>query len=130
MQSTKRLRSVTQSTAHHSVSGLCYVHPHLGNVCKKMNSREIAVNLLDQGFVPVLNEISRELQLSTNALRDFFAALLKSENIDIEELASAEAIFQFDKGRWPSASVVRVITGDSKTIEYSVDAAGNTGEVL
>ena len=28
--STKRLRNVIQSTAHHAVSGLCYVHPHVG----------------------------------------------------------------------------------------------------
>lgn len=76
MPSAKRLRSVTHSTAHHSVSGLCYVHPHLGLVCKERGYRGIAVNLLAPGFNPELKDISRELMLSTSALREFFRGVV------------------------------------------------------
>ncbi|MCP3849324.1 MAG: hypothetical protein GY694_03655 [Gammaproteobacteria bacterium] len=130
MPSTKRLRSVTHSTAHHTVSGLCYVHPHLGSVCKELGHREVSVNLLAPGFKPELKEISRELKLSTNALREFFCGVLESEKINIAELNSAEAIFFFHKGRWPSASVVRVITNENKKIECCVDSSGRRGEIL
>lgn len=130
MPSTKRLRSVTHSTAHHGVSGLCYVHPHLGLTCKELGYREISVNLIVQGFNPELKEITKELMLSTNALREFFIGVLESENMNVSELTSAEAIFLFHKGRWPSASVVRVITKENKTIESCVDSSGRSCEIL
>jgi hypothetical protein len=130
MPSTKRLRSVIHSTAHHSVSGLCYVHPHLGSFCKEHGYREISVNLLAPEFNLELKEISRELQLSTNGLREFFNGVLESERINISDLASAEAIFFFHKGRWPSASVVRVVTNENKEVECCVDSSGRRCEIL
>lgn len=130
MPSTKRLRSVTHSTAHHGVSGLCYVHPHLGSICKDLGYREISVDLLKSGFDPQVAEVTIELALSTEALREFFAGLLESENISKSELTSAEAIFFFHKGRWPSASVVRVVTNEDKIIESCVDSSGRRGEIL
>ena len=130
MPSTKRLRSVTHSTAHHSVSGLCYVHPHLGAVCKEQSYREISVNLLTHGFKPEPKNISREPELSTNALREFFSGVLESEKVSMAELNSAEAIFFFHNGCWPSAAVVRVITNENKKIESCVDSSGRRGEIL
>jgi len=130
MPSTKRLRSVTHSTAHHGVSGLCYVHPHLGSICKELGYREISVNLIALGFNPQLTEINRELTLSTNALREFFNGVMNSEKMNSSELASAEAIFFFHKGRWPSASVVRVVTNENKKIECCVDSSVRRGEIL
>ena len=129
MKNIKRLRSVTHSTAHHSVSGLCHVHPHLGSVCKELNYREISVNLLAPSFSPKLENVTQELKLSTNALRDFFVGILASEKMDELELDSAEAIFYFHKGRWPSASVVRVTTSTNQTIESCVDSSGRRGEI-
>ncbi len=130
MPSTKRLRSVTHSTAHHSVSGLCYVHPHLGSICKELGYREISVNLIGLGLNPQLKETTKELTLSTNSLREFFNGVLESENMNVSELTSAEAIFFFHKGRWPTASVVRVATNEKKTIECCADSSGRRGEIL
>ena len=50
--------------------------------------------------------------------------------MNISELTLAEAIFFFHKGRWPSASVVRVVTIENKTIESCVDSTGRRGEIL
>lgn len=130
MLSTKRLRSVTHSIAHHSVSGLCYVHPHLGSICKKHGYREVSVNLLTQEFKPELKNISRELELSTKALREFFRGVLESEKMSIVELNSAKAIFYFYKSHWPSASVVSVMTNENKKIECCVDSSGRQGKIL
>jgi len=106
------------------------VHPHLGSVCKELGYREMSVDLFTSGFNPELKEISKELKLSTNALREFFSGVLESEKMSVAELTSAEAIFFFHKGRWPSASVVRVITNENKTIECCVDSSGRRGEIL
>lgn len=130
MASTKRLRSVTHSSAHHSVSGLCYVHPHLGSICKEYGYREISIDLLNLGFNPQLTNVTRELVLSTDALRHFFSSVLESENMKLSELRSAELIFFFHKGRWPSASIVRVMTNENKQIECCVDSSGRRGEIL
>jgi hypothetical protein len=106
------------------------VHPHLGSICKESGYREISVNLIELKFNPKLKEVTRELTSSTNALRKFFNGILESENMNSSELTSAEAIFFFHKGRWPSASVVRVVTNENKIIECCVDSSGRRGETL
>jgi hypothetical protein len=130
MPITKRLRSVVHSTAHHSVSGLCYVHPHLGAICKQLGYREILIDLLRPGFEPELANITRELEHSTAALREFFRDVLGSEKIDESALKSAEIIFFFQKGRWPSGSIVRVVTDQNKIVESCVDSSGRRSNSL
>lgn len=130
MASTKRLRSVIQSTAHHAVSGLCYVHPHLGEECVKAGIKTISVNLLEPGLEPALSNVTKELQLSTEALRAKFSELLKSENIGRENIQSADAMFSFYQGRWPSSCYIEVVTSENKKLEVAVDSTGRTAEVL
>lgn len=77
------------------MSGLCYVHPHLGKTCKKIGIDKISVNLLEPDFEPQLFKISRELRLSADALREKFSELLKVENINIEIITKAYALFSF-----------------------------------
>ena len=130
MTSIKRLRSVVQSTAHHAVSGLCYVHPHLGEECKKTGIKTISVNLMTLGFDPELPSTTRELELSTSALREKFNELLAVENIQAQELKSASATFGFLRGRWPSSCYIEVVTFEGKKTEISVDSSGKTAEIL
>ena len=130
MTSIKRLRSVIQSTAHHAVSGLCYVHPHLGEICKKHGIKSIGINLLEPGFNLELPAITRELELSTNALREKFDKLLVVENIHPSELKSALAIFNFLRGRWPTSCYIEVETTEGKKTEVAVNSSGKTAEIL
>ena len=130
MTSIKRLRSVIQSTAHHAVSGLCYVHPHLGEECKKSGIKKISVNLMTQDFDPELPSITKELELSTNALREKFSELLAVENIQSSEIKNAYASFGFLRGRWPTSRYIEVITTEGKKTEIAVDSSGKTAEAL
>ena len=130
MTSIKRLRSVIQSTAHHAVSGLCYVHPHLGEECKKSGIKKISVNLVTPGFDPELPSITRELELSTNALREKFSELLAVENIPASGIKSAYATFGFLRGRWPTSCYIEAVTIEGKKTEVAVDSTGKTAEVL
>lgn len=128
--STKRLRSVIQSTAHHAVSGLCYVHPHLGAVCKGLGIKSVQVGLLEANFDPALGEIPKELSLSTNALRERFKEILASEHISPNEVQEAYATFQFLQAKWPVGCCVRVRNSKGKLIEAAVGSDGNSAEVL
>lgn len=130
MTSIKRLRSVIQSTAHHAVSGLCYVHPHLGEKCKEIGIKSIGINLLKPGFDAELLSITEELELSTNALREKFSELLVSENIKDSEIKSAYVTFGFLRGLWPTSCYIEVVTVEGKKIEVAVDSSGKTAEVL
>ena len=96
MTSIKRLRSVIQSTAHHAVSGLCYIHPHLGEECKKEGLKKITLNLLKPEFTPKLTSVTNELELSTNALREKFRELLLVENIQVSDIENAIIVFDFN----------------------------------
>jgi hypothetical protein len=128
--STKRLRSVAHSTAHHAVSGLCYVHPHLGIACEARRLRTVEVDLLRGGFNPPIDPLPDEIKLSTEALRQKFAEILTSEKIDKELILRAKALFQFDRGRWPSGCYVQLETVAGKEIEVAVDSTGQLAEVI
>jgi len=130
MTSIKRLRSVIQSTAHHAVSGLCYVHPHLGEECKKSGIKTISFNLINSGFNPELPSITGELELSTNALREKFSELLSIERIQVPEIKSAYATFAFLRGRWPTSCHIEAVTVEGKKTDVAVDSSGKTAEIL
>ena len=130
MTSIKRLRSVIQSTAHHAVSGLCYIHPHLGEECKKEGLKKITLNLLKPEFTPKLTSVTNELELSTNVLREKFRELLLVENIQVSDIENAIIVFDFRRGKWPTSSYIEAVTVEGKKAEVAVDSSGNTAEVL
>ncbi len=88
------------------------------------------VNLINRGYGRHLKSETKELKLSTSALREFFANLLAREKLYAAELKTADIIFFFHRGKWPSAALVKVITMENKTIECCVDSAGKKGEIL
>ena len=130
MTSTKKLRNIINSTVQHSVSGLCFIHPHLGVACKQTDIRSIRVNLLKQDFKPNLIKITKELELSANALRNKFNELLKNEDISTSEIKSSYIEFHFSRNEYPVSAYIEVITKDSKKIEHAVDSIGITSEIL
>ena len=126
----KRLRSVVHSAAHHAVSGLCYVHPHLGAECRKYSYNQICVDLINLSFEPKIEVISTEISLSVSALRETFFELLASENIEDSAITGVEATFFFQRSTWPHACVVRVTINESQVVERCVDSSGRSGEIL
>jgi hypothetical protein len=125
MRSTKRLRSVVHSIAHHAISGLCHVHPHLGQARKRLGAKEVAVNLLSPAISLALDPMPRQIALSTAALRERFAALVVAERLKAEDIRTAAATFVY-RGTctWPDVCYVLVETNEGKRIE---DAVGEDG---
>ena len=95
MRSTKRLRSVVHSIAHHAMSGLCFVHPHLGQVRMSLGAERVSVDLLRSTTEPSHLPMPREVELSTRALGETFCGLLKAEALDIGDVTAAIATFFF-----------------------------------
>jgi hypothetical protein len=52
MTSIKKLSSVCHNIAHHAVSGLSYVHPHLRQACKGIGIDTITIDLLREQPCP------------------------------------------------------------------------------
>lgn len=119
-----------QSTAHHAVSGLCYVHPHLGEACKELGIKDISINLLEPEINPRLQNVTKEIELSTDALRQKFKELLEVEHISTFEIENAFTTFNFNQGRWPSSCYIEVTTKECKKVDVAVDSSGKTAEVL
>jgi len=85
---------------------------------------------MEPGFDAELSSITKELELSTNALREKFNELLAVEHIQASEIKSAYATFGFLHGKWPTSCYIEVITIEGKKAEVAVDSSGKTAEVL
>lgn len=131
MLSTKRLRSAVHSIAHHAMSGLCYVHPHLGQARKPLGAERVSVDLLRPAIVPTPDPMPGEIAASTEALREKFSALLAGESLDVRDLVSAVATF-FYRGdcTWPDACLIQVETRPGAKIEDAVGRDGRRVEIL
>jgi hypothetical protein len=130
MRSAKRARSVAHSLAHHAVSGLCYVHPHLGAQCRKHQKRQATIDLLHPEKSDVPGVWPRPLELSLAALGKKFTELLEKEHIDLGYISSATALFQFRTDQWPSACLARLDLSAGKPISVAVGFDGRKAEVV
>jgi hypothetical protein len=130
MRSTKRLRSVVHSVAHHAMSGLSYLHPHLGELCQSLKIRRIEVNLLNAALDPAPHKIPKPLALSLPTFCRTFESILASEKLDTSAVSCASALFEFHRGSWPNACLVTVITPEGRRIESAVGLDGAKSEVI
>ena len=132
MPSTKRLRSIAHSIGHHSVSGLSYIHPHLGERCGALSLSEASVNLLD-GTVSLPEPLPKfdPLALASRALHKRFIRLLESENVEAATLREASIMFQFIQSKsWPDGCYVRMTTHEGVVLEEAVASDGTRAEIL
>ena len=130
MLSKKRLRSVVQSIAHHGVSGVCFLHPHLGETCKAIGVDSAEINLLNRDADSRFENDSPEIFGAAKALREKFEAVLHSEKMSPHELSRATARFFFARNARPSACYVRVTLPSGYAIECAVDGLGERAEII
>jgi len=111
---------VVHSTAHHAISGLSYIHPHLGKACFAVDSTEGLVNLLAEEIEPVSLITTKELGSSSAVLRTKFSELLESEGVSKEIIKSASITFYFKRDFWPVSCYLKVVTAQSKVVEVTL----------
>ena len=130
MAKIKRLRSVIQSTAHHGVSGLCYLHPHLGQQCKTDGITTVTLDLFTGTITPKLSNVSNEIELSKNAFIEKFNEILSSENFEKSEVSNVIASFQFDENSWAKYCCIELVTDEGQKLEVAVSSMGEIGEIF
>lgn len=129
MASNKRLNSVAQSIAHHAVSGLSYVHPHLGEMCDKKEFTSVEINVLADDIYPSNLDDNTPLRLSLNQLRARFLEILKSEGFSKNDISGATLKFEFDFTKWDyycSICTCKIITLTGSLYEKTVNFEGFT----
>ncbi|WP_100636437.1 hypothetical protein [Marinomonas sp. ef1] len=99
MSSHKRLKSIVQSIAHHAVSGLSFVHPHLGQACEAEALDFIEINVFDNEPCPQRFLHIEPLRLALNALKETFYGLVVSEGFEPKDIESAKLRFEFKCGQ-------------------------------
>lgn len=89
MASAKRLRSVCHSIAHHAASGLSYIHPHIGEACRRSGVASAQIDLLAEFPYPGGLPESEPLRLALGGLREKLEGILLSEGMSLSELSRA-----------------------------------------
>jgi len=127
MTSAKRLRSVCHSIAHHAVSGLSYIHPHLLEAARSAGVAQIEVQLLETDPCPERFRSNEPLRKSLKTLKDKFEAILKSEGFSLSDLAHAKLSFTADPAQNDNhCSICRANLSPLKgeSVEYVVNYMG------
>ena len=119
---TKRLRSIVQSIGHHGVSGLCSVHPDLGDACKRASVSAAEVDLITGEVLTQAIDCTESALRASKVLGQRFAEILAAEGMEYCELSRAFIRFQFENARWPSACYVRCETVSGTVAEDALSA--------
>ena len=129
MATQKRLSSVCHSTAHHAVSGLSYLHPHLRQACRLANLSNVTVELLAENPYPHNLVHLQPLFLALAALKVKFTEILNSEGFAVEDLQSATLRFEFEPkftDDFSSNCFAQLVSMNGKAYEHFVDYLGNS----
>jgi hypothetical protein len=129
MPSIKRLSSVCHSIAHHAVSGLSYVHPHLRQACKAIGIDTITIDLMREQPCPDRFLNIEPLRMSLKALQDKFEEILTSEGFTKNEIGEINLKFEFTEeflDDYCSNCYARLVSKNGKVFERAVNYMGKT----
>jgi hypothetical protein len=129
MTSIKKLNSVCHNIAHHAVSGLSYVHPHLRQACKAIGIDTITIDLQREQPCPDRFLDIEPLRLSLKALQQKFKEILRAEGFTIDEVGAIELRFEFTvefADDYCSNCYARLVSNTGKVYEQAVNYFGQT----
>ncbi len=127
MTKRKRLNSVAHSIAHHAVSALSYVHPHLGEACADVGVHHVVIDVMQDDPCPPEFRDRRPLRLSVGKLKETLSGILESEGFSLDALREAKLTFYFKQNRTDHyCSICNAVLVDSEgtTHEDWVDYMG------
>lgn len=128
MASTKRLKSVAHSLAHHAVSGLSYLHPHLSEACESVGKTYTVIDLVADNPCPASFKGNVPLQLALQELKGFYVRLLESEGFQMDAISSTTLLFSFNLKQnchYCSTCTATIHTVTGTVFEKTVDYLGN-----
>jgi hypothetical protein len=127
--SQKLLNSVAHNIAHHAVSGLSYVHPHLKQAVETQGLDSFSINLLCENPCPPSFRSIESLQLALLALKDKLGQIVSSEGLSVSDLHSADLLFEFPSNYpddYCSDCHAVLVSVSGKTFRQSVNYLGQS----
>lgn len=125
MASSKHLNAVAHDIAHHAVSGLSYIHPHLGAACRSANIDEITLDLSLADPFPIGFAANEPLKAATRALRKKFEDIIQMKGFSASEVRIATLRFIFSPSRsddYSSVCFSHLCTLDGKEFHHRLEA--------
>ena len=89
MPSSKLLNGVAHDIAHHALSGLSYLHPHLTQVCKRASRASVTLDLLRESPLPADLPDYEPLRLAAQSLHRTFIGILESVGFTVADVTAA-----------------------------------------
>jgi len=99
MASKKHLNAVAHDIAHHAVSGLSWLHPHLGEACRRAESDEVVLDAARVDPLPDGFPASEPLKLAAGGLHRTFVAIVEKKGFSVGDVKRAELRFVFSPNR-------------------------------
>ncbi|BBN81459.1 hypothetical protein PA25_14440 [Pseudoalteromonas sp. A25] len=95
MASLKPLKGVAYDIAHHAQSGLSFLHPHLGEMCREVGITEATIDLMANESYPAELREYKPLKLAIGALKDKFAIILSKREMSLDFISELKLKFIF-----------------------------------
>jgi hypothetical protein len=129
MPSQKLLSSVAHNIAHHAVSGLSYVHPHLKPALVEAGLSSISIDLLNPDFTPPQLKPNTPLAQALGGLKAKFVEILNAEGLALSDIQSAVLVFDFPSNytdNYCSDCHVHLISATGKPYSQAVNYLGRS----
>ena len=131
MPSSKLLNGVAHDIAHHAISGLSYLHPHLSQTCRKAGITEIALDLMSESPLPSSVPDCQPLRLASQALHRTFVGILESVGFALTDVSAARLTFSIvpdapDDYSYVSCTSV-LVTARGQSYRHDIPAFSTTG---
>ena len=95
MASLKPLKGVAYDIAHHAQSGLSYLHPHMGQMCREAGITEVTIDLMAKDSYPSDLKEYKPLKLAIGALKEKFASILSKREMSLDFIKELRLKFVF-----------------------------------
>ena len=99
MASEKNLSAVSHDIAHHAVSGLSWLHPHLSQACRAIKVDEVTLDVTKENPLPEGFPSPEPLRLASRALHKTFYVILEKKGFHPQNVAEAKLRFVFSVNR-------------------------------
>ena len=121
MVSRKHLSAVSHDIAHHAVSGISWLHPHLGEACRRAKKDEVVLEVSRANPLPDDFPATEPLKLASRELHRTFRTILEKKGFAASDVKIAELRFVFSAQKtddYCATCFSRLLTSDDREFSH------------
>lgn len=125
MASQKHLSAVAHDIAHHAVSGISWLHPHLGEACRRAKRDEVVLEVSRSDPLPEDFPATEPLKLASRELHRTFRTILEKKGFEACDVKIAKLRFTFSlerKDDYSSTCFSHLIASDDREFSHRLHA--------